>query len=564
MKNKKVLFLIMLVFILFIQTNCKNENIKAEEKENSLSEGEKIVYGYVFTANDFRPLEQVKVEETQTNGSITTNEQGFYELSLESVDCDNLIIEFSKEGFESELIKIRDNGKSRQRVDIFLIPELNGNIYYVSPSGDDNNNGSESFPWKTPGYASRQLRPGDTLIIKKGEYIIQTFDSDIIKPSSGNSGNWVLIKGEDGVKVKGENNIMTLLDLSNSSFVKIENLEFTNNNKSFVRDGVEILGNVSKNIILKKVYIHHLDEFGINVKDINYMVVEYSDIKYCGFGAFGGPHGDYGGIRNLKVLSSTFSYSGHYYQGGDGSSRPYDRPDGFGIEQSQGPIEIYDSIFEHNYGDGIDSKSSNTYIHHCIVANNSCDGVKLWRGNSKIENTLIYGTGDGMGGDSPWAGIVIDCDREGDSFEINGVTLHDNEERRAYPIYVQYDSSASVKVRIINSIFSGGFGHLWFRENVNLTMEYNLIYIPSRDDQVYANGRLYSQEDVKNGILGDGNIFGDPKFVNPAWGNEGDYHLKSDSPAIDKAQKSTSLSDDLEHTRRPIGSGSDMGAYESK
>ncbi len=176
----------------------------------------------------------------------------------------------------------------------------------------------------------------------------------------------------------------------------------------------------------------------MNIQDVEYLEILNCKIEYCGFGALGGPLGNFGGWKNVKIKNCKLSYSGHYYQGGDGSSRPYDRPDGFGIEPSDGPIEIVDTIVEHNYGDGIDSKAENTYIHRCIVANNSCDGVKIWGNNSKIENTLIYGRGDGNPQETPWAAIVIDqVEKKNSVFEIVNVTVDDFLGKN-YLMYVQY------------------------------------------------------------------------------------------------------------------------------
>lgn len=92
------------------------------------------------------------------------------------------------------------------------------------------------------------------------------------------------------------------------------------------------------------------------------------------------------------VLISSFPYfSRNFFVSSSGSDRPYDRPDGFGIEPSDGPVEIVRTVAEHNYGDGLDSKAANTSIRQCTVSNNSCDGIKLWGGGSVVENTLIYG-----------------------------------------------------------------------------------------------------------------------------------------------------------------------------
>ena len=97
-------------------------------------------------------------------------------------------------------------------------------------------------------------------------------------------------------------------------------------------------------------------------------------------------------LHSRSVIFSQNNFS--YYQGKNQQS-PWDRPDGFGIEASEGPVEISNTLSEHNYGDGLDSKSKRSYIHHCRVENNFADGVKIWGDSSKVENTLIYGIGDG-------------------------------------------------------------------------------------------------------------------------------------------------------------------------
>ena len=41
--------------------------------------------------------------------------------------------------------------------------------YYISPSGDDGNDGlSSDYPWKTFSHAIPELDPGDTLIVMDG------------------------------------------------------------------------------------------------------------------------------------------------------------------------------------------------------------------------------------------------------------------------------------------------------------------------------------------------------------------------------------------------------------
>ncbi|WP_297212825.1 MULTISPECIES: right-handed parallel beta-helix repeat-containing protein [Thermodesulfovibrio] len=444
-----------------------------------------------------------------------------------------------------------------------------GNVYYVSPSGSNSNPGTKEKPWATPGYGSRKLKPGDTLIIQSGKYVLQKYEDDIIKPSSGRENAWIVIKGDEKARpvLAGRDNLLTAINLSGVSYVRIENLEITHDSSAkggsvFFRDGIEILNKPASHIVLKDLYIHHIDEFGMNIQDVDDLQIINCRIEYCGFGALGGPAGMHGGWKNVKIQSCRLSYSGHYYQGGDGSNRPYDRPDGFGIEPSAGPVLIENTIAEHNYGDGIDSKAENTVIRKCVVANNSCDGVKLWGTGSIIENTLIYGRGDGKSEVTPWAAIVIDqVEKPNSTFEIINVTVDDTLGGN-YLMYVQYGVNVPVRLLIRNSIFSGRGpnSQIYIGNSVKLEADHNLFYLPKSEIVLEHGGRNYTQKNI--GKLGEGNIYGNPLFILPAWGSNGDYHLKEGSPAIDRGTSDKAPLIDLDGKQRPQGKGFDMGAYE--
>jgi hypothetical protein len=434
--------------------------------------------------------------------------------------------------------------------------------YYVSPSGSNSNPGTKEDPWATPGYGSKKLKPGDTLVILGGRYSLKTYWDDMITPPTGADGAWITIKGEAGNRpvLAGRDDLFSAVDISNTSYIRIENLEITSDNGAKFRGGVEATGGPVNHIVLEDLYIHHIDDFGVNIGDtVDFQIID-CDITYCAGGAVGGPAGKHGGIRNLLVSGCNLSYCGHYYQGNPGPG-PYDRPDGFGIEPSEGPIEIRDTTAEHNLGDGLDSKAANTYIHECVVANNTCDGVKLWAHDSKIENTVIYGTGDGA--DSQWVGIVVeDQNTPNARFEIVNVTLHDNPSRQAYPMTVQYDMSNPIALLMRNTIVANGHGEAYFGDSVKLTADHNIFYRPGEEVQVHANGRDYTAAQLEAGELGPGNLCADPKFVRPAWGETGDYHLRQDSPAIDAGASEGAPSIDLDGNARPHGKGYDIGAYE--
>jgi hypothetical protein len=447
-----------------------------------------------------------------------------------------------------------------------------GNTYFVSPAGRDDNAGTEATPWATPGYGSRQLKPGDTLMILPGTYVLARYDEDILKPPSGKPDAWVTIKGGPGGRpvLAGRSNLLTAMDLSGVSHVRIENLEITHDPKAkgqnvYFRDGIELLERPGEHIVLKDLHIHHLDEFGLNVQDVNHLEIIDCRIEYCGFGAMGGPAKQKNGWQNVRINGCRLSYGGHYYQGTDGKNRPYDRPDGFGIEVSDGPVEIAHTVAEHNRGDGLDSKAANTYIHHCTVANNSCDGIKLWGGGSKVENCLIYGTGDGEGGDSPWAGIVIDhVEKPGARFELENDTHHDTPTRRPYSMYVQYDGKAAIQVLMRNCIVANAYGAAYFGPPVKLTADHCLFFRPGEDEQVVIGEKGYSAADIAGGKLGPGNLCRDPKFVAPAWGKQGDYHLQSDSPCIGAGSAEGTPGTDLDGKQRPADKPPDIGCYQKQ
>ncbi|MCX5977563.1 MAG: right-handed parallel beta-helix repeat-containing protein, partial [Coprothermobacterota bacterium] len=442
-----------------------------------------------------------------------------------------------------------------------LLP-ASGNIYYVAPQGSDNNPGTADLPWRNPGYGSRLLQPGDTLVLLGGRYSISRFDEDIMAPPDGTPTAWVTIRGETGNRpiLAGSDNLFCAIFLS--SYLRVENLEITSDAGAPFRGGVDGADHPLQQVVLQDLYIHHIDEGAINVRDVDGLQVRGCILSYCGFGGIGGPAGQAGGLSNLLVADCELSYSGHYYQGGPGPG-PYDRPDGFGIEPSLGPVEIVRTKALHNRGDGLDSKSANTWIHECVVANNSCDGVKLWGGGSRVENTLIYGTGDGVGGGSPWAGIVIDeVSTPSARFELINVTIHDNPTRHAYPIYVQYEQPNPIQLLLRNVIISNGYGLTYFGDSVDLTVDHCLFFRPGDSEQIYARGRTYTANEIESGDLGEENLSRDPRFLGPAWGVEGDYHLAADSPALDAGTSQGAAAEDLEGTSRPQGSGYDMGAYE--
>ena len=448
--------------------------------------------------------------------------------------------------------------------------------YFVSPTGNDSASGTSEAPWKTLGFASKQLRAGDTLIIRVGEYRMQEYFTDMITlEESGTHDKWITIKGEaiyNRPVIKGSNNLFAAIDISGKNYVRIENLEITslldNPYSGGLREGIDAGGSGGgdvSHIEIRNILIHHVEETGINVSgNADHLRFEGVHIHHTGMTSLGCPSANGGaGWQNVVIYRCKFEYAGMFYQGKEEMS-PYDRPDGFGIEDSEGPIEIAYTTSQYNFGDGLDSKSKRTHIHHCMVANNFGDGVKIWGSGSKVENTLIFGTGYPRPTlQTPWTLLIIESDDENGDFEIINNTLFDDSSRPPhYSMVVQYDNCPTTPINLTmrNNIIAG-LKRAYIGGCVNLTAQNNIFYNRMENEgvQLQYGNRLYT--DVNIASLGSGNIYSNPLFKNGTWGAEADFHLTSGSPAIDAGENGIGRTD-YEFEPRIVGAKVDIGADE--
>ncbi|MDY6966369.1 MAG: LamG-like jellyroll fold domain-containing protein [Halobacteriota archaeon] len=70
-----------------------------------------------------------------------------------------------------------------------------GDVYYVSTTGDNENNGlSIATAWETPSYAAQQAQAGDTIYLKDGTW----YDEHVVFANSGTVGNPITMKAYNG------------------------------------------------------------------------------------------------------------------------------------------------------------------------------------------------------------------------------------------------------------------------------------------------------------------------------------------------------------------------------
>ena len=430
-------------------------------------------------------------------------------------------------------------------VTIYLTGSLSfGATYYCATTGNNSHDGSSNTPWATPGYASKQLTAGDTLMIRGGTYVLTNYYDDIVwTTNTGLPGAWITILGDPTNRpvLKGCSNLSHAVNIADKAFLHIENLEICSlpdaPYSGGLRSGIDGLGSYGhSNIILRDIEIHHIEETGIAFDaDSANILIDNLHIHHSGYTAISGDYADPGsrGWQNITITNCLLEHMG-LYKNGEEVQSDWDRPDGVGFETSEGPVVIANTVVQYGFGDGLDSKSEKTHIHHCTVANNYGDGIKLWGGDSVVDNCLVYGTGYTLPGTTtPWCLLIIDTIHTDACFRVSNCTFYDDPSRANahYTSTIQYDNSTvPIRVDFKNNIFSG-LSRCWLSSHVNLTVENNIFNTQSESVQLEWGGTNYTTATISS--LGSGNTSTDPLFIQAEWGTNAHFQLQATSPAID-------------------------------
>lgn len=178
------------------------------------------------------------------------------------------------------------------------------------------------------------------------------------------------------------------------------------------------------------------------------------------------------------------------------------------------------------HGYGIYHAMKGGKILNNIIFNNGAYGIHLWHAATDviISQNTVFNNGE--------AGIIIgDGDSPGGVVENNTIVANN----------ILYKNAIGFREYCYSGQTCVGSNNRY----VN-----NLIYGNSTDTMF-----LFGHTD-------SGRISADPQFVNYTADSNGDYHLKSTSPAIDKGSSLDAPSNDFNGGARPQGSNWDVGAFE--
>ncbi|MCS7179876.1 MAG: right-handed parallel beta-helix repeat-containing protein [bacterium] len=415
--------------------------------------------------------------------------------------------------------------------------------YYVSPSGDDKNPGTKEKPFRTIQKAAGIVNPGDTIFILPGEYDEKV---DILR--SGEKDKYIKFKGEgnrEEIKVKGFQ--IGSWDPRKANYIIIENL--------YITGGVGISGDycIIQNCIFENYGV------GISSHPTSHPPSTGCIVRNNIMRNFGKVVLNCTGTKSTNcIFENNVIYNGE----GDvwrifGKGHIIRNNEVYDLKETGWHADIF-QIYDNNREISYDILIENNYFHDCtgsiaMLLSYGYSDLRDWT----FRNNVFYNIGGvaqiGIPGCKFYNNTFVNCGRN-----TAGPLLFRFYEKRGDFL------TGAHNTRIFNNIFVGGGsapdsdGIGWYhfadkpKEEINdFQADYN--YVTKTPDANYGPKKGFSE---KNGINGR-----DPKFVSI---EKKDFHLLSDSPAIDKGFEIKEWQDpkDKDGIKRPQGSSWDIGAYE--
>ncbi len=455
--------------------------------------------------------------------------------------------------------------------------------YYVSTSGNDNNPGTKTQPWKTIQKAVNTVKGGDTVNVRGGVYNERV---DL----SGTTG----VEGKSGDAING---YITYQSYSGEKAV-LDGSVFSDWGSGFMSgkwvpsesekamNYIKISGFEIRNYPEGGVYFENNRKAGPdNSIASHHIIIENNVFKNCKGGQasilFEGGDQDVGGEGyDIIVRGNTVENSGVH-------GIKFNGDDPTVIDREH----IYNSVIENNivYGSGQTSAGIGIHVstgnYNIVVRNNKVydnkrQGIaahEIW--DSTYENNVVYGNGKGP--DSENEGIIVWRSK---NLLVSGNLIYDNV-GFGLTLWEDLLNTGSSPAIVNNVIRNNQGGGLLISTDVIDGKVYNNTIVSNQGQGISITT---SGHDIKNNILyqntnqvtsGNGNVFdynlyypdvsfsgkgihsisADPLFVNVSDYN---YHLQSTSPAINFGTTISSITKDYDGNGRPQGSAYDIGAYE--
>lgn len=402
----------------------------------------------------------------------------------------------------------------------FIFEETFGKItYYVSPSGDDRNPGTSAEPFATIQKAADTVNPGDTVVVRDGTYTRSSGAYVINVTRGGTSGAWVTFRSENkwGAKVdaQGGGRAGATSRFSGrkyswniaANYVRVEDFDIYGGNYGGIWSNME-----NHDIYIYRNKIHDVGRWN-----------GCPDFNYGRAGIYQGPK-----TYNHTYDSNVFHTIGRLPQGTpnrtwyrdtygvdeDCTKHYYQHDHGIYLNQTRNAIIKNNIFYDLKAGWSVQAANNSnvTIINNTMATNRPGDGGHISLGGANntvtIQNNVFYDPGT-------HACVIKDLSYWYGNPPDGGIVISNNITNITY-------SGSTFLTRWVNPVGTATPRAASFAFSNNLEQDMKLVDAPGYD-----------------------------------------FHLLSDSPAIDSGSDSNSPpAVDYDGNPRPAGARYDMGAYE--
>ncbi|OGU13646.1 MAG: hypothetical protein A2X61_02055 [Ignavibacteria bacterium GWB2_35_12] len=420
-------------------------------------------------------------------------------------------------------------------VSLFVITaftNLNCIDYYVSPSGDDNNTGTELLPFKTIQKAADVAVGGDNIYIKEGVYnehvILKNTKPDLLIIRS-NPGDTAIIDGT-GFDVYWSG----IVDIVGQQNIHIEGLRVINSN------GTGFWCDSSRNITIIANSTYNTASSGIAAWNSNSIIIYRNKIDNA--------------CSNMSQECLTVAGCDSFETRDNSVSKCYKEGMCFKDGSRNGEVErniVYDVINKLGiYVDAWDKHTFNINVYNNVVHNCNSGVVLASEMGGLLENIWVY---NNILYDNKFLGIDVSYNGDDttvkvhpikDVYIINNTVVNNGQE---WGGGIANSNRDATNIIVRNNICSNNLSFQIAHEGINpsnMEIDHNLIW----------GFRDYPDEE-----RGTDYVEADPMFTDTTAKN---FHIILGSPAIDAGSPTDAPIFDFEYNLRPYGNGFDIGAYE--